>query len=149
MKERRQPPQESEHAMQASIHSIHSTQLDVLKRALRATICPVCHEREPEVWDDSADVARPCEPACPVFLNIAVLNSIVREASSTSLGRQGPTVVSEICCQRCQRPGAGESCHAYYNLTCPLSRHAGRPVAILEAIAAQNRGGAAEPAETM
>lgn len=122
---------------------------DVLKRALRAKICPVCEENRCEGRGDSAPVARPCELECPVFLNIEVLSNIARDAAGWSLTRQAPKVVSEICCQRCQRPAAGEACHDFFNLTCPLCRHSGRPVAILEAIAAQIRGGAAEPAETM
>ena len=51
---------------------------DVLKRAIRAKVCPVCYQRPAGSESLADDVPRACEPLCPIFQNVPRLLDVAR-----------------------------------------------------------------------
>jgi hypothetical protein len=112
----------------------HSTQ-DVLRRAIRASVCPTCYQRPAGSETDPPHVVRACEPLCPIFLNLPRLAEVaaVCAAAPVSFEQQ----VKELVCARCTlSPSSGEYCSDYVARTCPLSRYARDVLQLIEMVQA-------------
>ena len=96
---------------------------DVLKRAIRAKVCPVCYQRPPGSEVLAADVPRECEPLCPIFVNVPRLINVARVCADAPVSYEES--LKELICARCTlAPSSGEYCSEFNARTCPLSRHA-------------------------
>ena len=116
----------------------HLPSPELARRALRATICPVCYQRPPHSESLTPAVPRSCEPACPVFRYAEDLRAIVHDLSVTNTGdvpgAADRAVRERICNGRCGAPGAGDCCPDALAEVCPLSRFAEQAVAVLQAM---------------
>jgi hypothetical protein len=103
----------------------------VLRRALRAGICPTCPFR-PQGSESMGWVARSCEGTCTIFGN---LNSLVLVAigcaENPSAGFE--RLIRDQVCQQCNAvPTAGDYCSDRLSRTCPLSVQMADVLAALE-----------------
>jgi hypothetical protein len=113
----------------------HQPTHDVLRRAIRARICPTCYQR-PEGTDfDPPHVARDCEPLCPIFLNVRRLVEVAAVCGSAPASFEQS--VKDLVCARCTlAPSSGEYCSEYVARTCPLSRYARDVLELIDALQA-------------
>lgn len=117
-----------EHVMQ------HLPTLEVMKRAVRAEVCPQCSQREPEGEWPHLDKPRPCEAGCTIFLNLPRLRLIVHRQHSASMTPY-EEAMRELICQSCQsHHTAGDYCAPRSTRSCPLSRYADLVVDVLERV---------------
>jgi hypothetical protein len=111
----------------------HHETFDVIKCAIRAKICPRCHQRPPGSEALGPHQPRVCEPRCPVFLN---LSRIVEIATGNS-GESYERAVKSLICEPCTlAPSSGEFCSEYLTRTCPLSCYARDVLGLVEQITA-------------
>ncbi len=117
----------------------HLPTLEVMKRGLRAEVCPQCSQREPAGGDWPFDEPRPCEPGCTIFLNLPRLRLIVHRIHSESLAPY-EDAMRELICQSCQsHHTAGDFCAPRATRQCPLSRYASLVVDALEKVETSRR----------
>jgi hypothetical protein len=103
----------------------------VLRRALRAGVCPSCPFR-PVGSESLGQVARSCEGTCTIFGNINTL-VLVAMRSAEDPAASIEKLVRDIVCQHCDAvPSAGDYCSDRLSRTCPLSVQAAAVVATLE-----------------
>jgi hypothetical protein len=108
---------------------------DVARRLAREVACVRCYQRPPGSETLGPEVARTCEPACPVFAHLPGLISLSMQVGD----RPGEceTLVRRTACDGCHlRPGSGEFCADYQNRACPLSRYAADVVSGLQRVLA-------------
>src|SRR5947209_753409 len=109
----------------------HVPTIDAARRAFRAVICPVCPQRPHRSESLPATVERPCEPDCPLFLQVENLKEIAERP-----GHYEFQIRNRICNETCHRSTAGDYCGERLNGTCPLSCFAGQAVGILAGLVA-------------
>ncbi|MEE9212235.1 MAG: hypothetical protein V3U29_06240, partial [Phycisphaeraceae bacterium] len=113
----------------------HLPTLDVMQRALRARVCPICFERPPGSESLGPNQPRTCEPECPVFQSLPTLKQIAEQINDPNIGPY-ERAVTELICQTCQTcPTAGDYCDARTTLNCPLRRYVFEIIDALEAVA--------------
>ena len=113
---------------------------DVAHRLAREVACTQCYKRPAGSEALGPEVARSCEPSCPLF---QYLPSLVAVASTVG-DRPGDfeTGVREQVCTGCRlRPSSGEFCADYGARTCPVSRYSGDVLAALQRCATGHGGG--------
>jgi hypothetical protein len=116
----------------------HHAMSDVLVRGIRARVCTQCYQRPPGSELDPPEVARNCEPTCPIFLNLRQLVDVAAVCGSAPASFEQS--VKELICGRCTlAPSSGEYCIEYMTRTCPLSRYAAEVIRLIDAV--QVRGG--------
>ena len=98
--------------------------------AVRKRVCVRCN-RQPA--DGPAN--RPCEPGCPIFVNLTILRVIAE-----SLPDEGESpyrvAINRLICQSCkQRKPLGDQCENQLVGSCPLSVYTADVVAAIEAAA--------------
>ena len=112
----------------------HTTD-DVLRRAVRARVCPTCYQRPKGRDFDPPHVARTCEPLCPIFLNLPRLVEVAAVCASAPVSFEQS--VKDLICARCTlAPSSGEYCAEYMARTCPLSRYARDVLELVDAVQA-------------
>lgn len=112
----------------------HTTD-DVLRRAVRARVCPTCYQRPKGSDFDPPHVARTCEPLCPIFLNLPRLVEVAAVCASAPVSFEQS--VKDLICARCTlAPSSGEYCAEYMARTCPLSRYARDVLELVDAVQA-------------
>jgi hypothetical protein len=113
----------------------HPFELLMMKRLVRARICPKCEARPPGSERFNSTVPRPCEPACPLFVHLAQLGGLAAQTALSDEPAPGrhERAIKEVICSACQlSPTSGEYCSEYMTRTCPLSIYGGEVIAALE-----------------
>lgn len=106
----------------------------VIRRALRARICPTCPHRPEGSESLGPLVARSCEGTCTIFVNLEALKKIARDCRGDPLA-SFERIIQEGICQHCvASPSAGDYCIERFNRTCPLSVYAGQVLSIIESL---------------
>lgn len=112
----------------------HLPTLEVMKRSVRAAVCPRCTQREPAGEWPHLEQPRPCEPTCTIFQNLPRLRLIVHRIHSDSMAPY-EEAMREMICQSCHNNAtAGDYCAPRTTRDCPLSRYADLVVDALERI---------------
>jgi len=123
----------------------------VIRRALRAQICPTCLQRPVGSESLPNTQARVCEGACTIFANLKTLMRIAAQQARAATAGQKLTAtdqrleggmvshferaVQDEVCQTCTAsPTAGDYCHQRLNCSCPLVLYGGRALAIIESL---------------
>ena len=107
--------------------------LDVLQRAIRASICPICSQRPQgtEAW--APEVPRSCQSMCTIFANLPALKDIADHAEPVPGSYERSA--RRLICQVCRRnPAPPDDCSDHLLRTCPMSRHLHRIVQVLQFI---------------
>jgi len=123
---------ESEAAM--SEHHHRTLPLDVIQRAVRAAVCPICYQRPHGSESLPNSVARSCEGGCPIFFHLPALHRIAVVDDTSAPGALDDAVKRTICSGCHLAPTAGEDCVEYADRTCPLSRFAREVVTLIETL---------------
>lgn len=112
----------------------HVDSFEVIRRALRARICPKCPQR-PEGSDSLGPLeARSCEPACTIFGNIRPLRGMALQFAGDRLAGY-EQAIRDCVCQHCQAtPTAGDFCSERLTRTCPLSLFGREVLSIIETL---------------
>jgi hypothetical protein len=107
---------------------------EVLRRELRARICPNCVRRPVGSASLGPDVARACEDVCTIFNNLERLKSIAERFAGDPLAGYERAIEDGIC-QTCTAvPTAGDYCADRFARTCPLSIYAADVLAVIESL---------------
>jgi hypothetical protein len=105
--------------------------IDLAGPAIRARVCTRCCQRPVGSEKLGATTPRSCETECPIFISLPELIRVTRSPTTASPEK----VMLETVCQTCTcSASAGDYCADRINRTCPLSRHAGEVLEILEEI---------------
>ncbi len=108
--------------------------LEVARRAVRKEVCTVCYRRPPLSEGNGPGFARPCEPACAIFVNLPALIRIVHQVHTPTLGGY-ENAMRNLICQDCElSPNAGDYCSKRTDESCTLARYEGQVIDILERI---------------
>ena len=108
--------------------------LELMKRAVRARVCPQCSQRPPGSESLGPHVPRSCEPECTIFVHLPAIRDIAAQTNRPSLGPY-EHAVRELICQTCEAsPTAGDFCDGRSTRSCPLSRYLGDVIETLEAV---------------
>jgi len=106
----------------------------VIRRALRARVCPTCPKRPEGSESLGPLVPRTCEGACTIFGNLKQLKLIARQLEDQPRGNYELAIRNQICQQCTAAPTAGDYCLEQFNRVCPLSTHAGVVLQTIESI---------------
>lgn len=111
----------------------HKPTLELARRAARSQICPICYQRPAGSETLGPGVSRPCEPDCTIFLS---LERLLAAMNSGPLPPAPDDVMRQVVCPTCQASAsAGDYCSEGMTRTCPLSRHSGQVLQLLESLA--------------
>jgi hypothetical protein len=106
----------------------HLTLTQVMKRAVRATVCSQCYQRPIGSETLSPEEPRACEPTCTIFNNLARLKAIADRDDLPPW----ENLIKDRICQKCEdSPSAGDYCAEGMTRTCPLSRYGGMVLEVL------------------
>lgn len=106
----------------------------VLRRALRAKVCPICRFRPAGSESLSANVQRDCEPQCAIFANVPTLASIAARTACDPLAGFEHAIEEEICQYCTLKETSGDYCAERLVRNCPLSCYAAQVLATIEPI---------------
>lgn len=113
----------------------HEDDLALAQLMVRTRICPICYQRPAGSEFLPPTEPRSCQPDCTIFLSLETLQSeAVQNAGDMSADR----IMRTFVCQACQVSAtAGDYCAEGMARTCPLSRHGGEVLGILEELRAR------------
>ena len=114
----------------------HLAAMEIEKRMVRATVCPICHQRPRGSESLPPSVQRPCESSCPILQHIDELFEIAVSESEAQQDNYESAIVARVCNRLCKRPDAGDYCMHRLNESCPLARYMGEIIAALQALSA-------------
>src|SRR5262245_59142594 len=107
---------------------------EVIRRALRARICPTCPHRPDGSEAMDPLEARASEPACTIFANLEALKSIAAKGAG-DIHAGFERAIKDGICQHCTAtPTAGDWCYERFARSCPLSIFAADVVEIIESL---------------
>ena len=115
--------------------------LELIKRAVRGTVCTACYQRPHGSESLPANVPRSCEGACPIFYHLPALYRIAVEEDTSAPGALDTAVKQTICSGCHLAPTAGEDCVEFADRTCPLSRFSREVVSLIETLREWQHGG--------
>ena len=118
---------------------------EVMRRALRAKVCPSCPKRPVGSESFGPMVARACEGTCTVFGNLKTLKLIARQLEKEPGAGYEQAIRNQICQQCTAAPTAGDYCLEQFNRVCPLSTHAGVVLETIESLLPARRVPTAAP----
>ena len=118
-----------------SSHSEHrKLPMQMILRAIRGSVCTMCYQRPPGSEKLPNNVARSCEPGCPIFVHFPALYRIAVHHDTSAPGALDQAVRETICTGCHLAPTAGEDCVEFANRTCPLSRFSAEVVSLIETL---------------
>ncbi|HTL28656.1 MAG TPA: hypothetical protein VL282_05540 [Tepidisphaeraceae bacterium] len=108
----------------------HKPILELAQLAVREKICPICAHRPHGSETLGPTVARSCEPACTIFLNLA---QMLRAAGLADPAASPDEVLRNYVCPACRASlSAGDYCAEHLARTCPLSCYSAEVLEILQ-----------------
>jgi hypothetical protein len=111
---------------------------EVIRRALRAQVCPTCRLR-PEGSESLGPLAaRLCEGTCTIFETIDELTAIAERFAGDPLASYERAINDGICQHCTAAPTAGDYCSERFHRTCPLTLEAANVLTIIEALLPTN-----------
>ncbi len=99
----------------------HLPMIDVMKRAVRETVCTRCFMRPAGSEELPPDVPRGCEGECTIFANMAPLRKIAASMEDDQRGLFERAIQNMICAKCKLAVSGGDFCAAHLAETCPLS----------------------------
>ncbi|HEY8668523.1 MAG TPA: hypothetical protein VIL86_17890 [Tepidisphaeraceae bacterium] len=105
--------------------------IELMKRAVRASICPQCYQRPPGTECQDPACKRVCEARCTIFKYLPRLTRIARNAGDAP-GAVQSAVREGICANCTLAPDGRDFCANELTRTCPLSRYAANVVDLLD-----------------
>ena len=113
--------------------------LDLLRRAVRHSICTRCEKRPVGSELFAPAISRACERECPIFANLPRLAKIAYDSGrdeNLSVEKE----MRELICMNCHAcESAGDHCQQRITRECPLSVYALDVIALIEPILAARR----------